>query len=511
MAKKYAVKPRLQPGRTYYIATFYNSSGNRITRSLETDKHDKAGMIGAGLVTLWTVRVSDMVEALSLNVEPICLKLYFGENENADAPGVVTLNDVNGRILAQAHAEAMKYPVGMRAMLRPILTDRIRLQEQNDALRQQLGVQRGLLDVEKDARQTVERSIVAHAAKSAALAPLIVDARGEYEKHITAKVSRPRDYLSVIDRFTDFLTASFPDVQNIADVLPGHVSRFLDEKANSEAAAKKSIRRRNLRFAVGRFLNWSAQTYHIISPMSAVKAVSVQAVRRERGDIHWHSLEAVNAALDALPARVRAMQDLKPEEAVDAADVEYWRALIGTLAFAGLQLAELCWLRVADLEIADDRTRAKLWITAVDDPVNEGKRHLLKTDNRRRHVDVHPRYLLPLLLKHLATGSGGTHFLFPMHCDRKRRGLKADDERWRAMTLSTQLRGHKGSAKHFRKPTPGLLPKGMNAKSLRRTFGSLLIRSGKTSEHVAAAMGNTPAIVREHYARILGCEVDVDF
>jgi hypothetical protein len=39
----------------------------------------------------------------------------------------------------------------------------------------------------------------------------------------------------------------------------------------------------------------------------------------------------------------------------------------------------------------------------------------------------------------------------------------------------------------------------------------LLIRSGKTTEQVAAAMGNTPAVVREHYARILGCEVDVDF
>jgi len=58
---------------------------------------------------------------------------------------------------------------------------------------------------------------------------------------------------------------------------------------------------------------------------------------------------------------------------------------------------------------------------------------------------------------------------------------------------------------------PGLLPRGMTAKSLRRTFGSLLLRSGKTTAEVAAAMGNTEDVVREHYARILGCEVDVDF
>ena len=46
---------------------------------------------------------------------------------------------------------------------------------------------------------------------------------------------------------------------------------------------------------------------------------------------------------------------------------------------------------------------------------------------------------------------------------------------------------------------------------MRRTFGSLLIPSGKTEVEVAAAMGSTPAVVRSSYARILGAEVDVDF
>ena len=75
--------------------------------------------------------------------------------------------------------------------------------------------------------------------------------------------------------------------------------------------------------------------------------------------------------------------------------------------------------------------------------------------------------------------------------------------------MSTILRGHTGAP--TRAATPGLLPKGMNAKSLRRTFGSLLLRAGKSTAEVAAAMGNTEEIVRRHYARLLGSEVDVDF
>ena len=509
MAKKYRVKPRLQPGRTSYIATFYNSSGIRITRSLETTQHDKAGMISAGLVLLWSGRIADVVNALALNVDPMCIKLYFAENHRQDAPGDVSFDDANGRIALQAHTEALTFPAPARSTLWPILADRIRLKEENDGLRLQLAQTRILLESEKDARSTVERSIVAQAAKSAALAPPIKDARVVYGSHIEGSVSRPKDYLSIVDRFIEFLGIEFPEVQNVADILEGHVSRFLDAAVKISDSKKKSIYRKNLRFGVGRFLNWNAQTYNILSPMRAVKAVSVQDVRRERGDIHWHSLETVNKALDALPVRIHAMQELSADQAAAPADVTYWRALIGTLAFAGLQLAELCWLRVADFETSEDKKRAKLWITAVDDPVNEGGRHLLKTHNRRRHVDVHPRYLLPALLEHLAAGRAGVHFLFPMHCDRKRRGLRPADERWRPMTLSTTLRGHMGG--ETRKKTPGLLPKGMNAKSLRRTFGSLLIRSGKSSEHVAAAMGNTPEIVREHYARILGCEVDVDF
>ena len=108
-----------------------------------------------------------------------------------------------------------------------------------------------------------------------------------------------------------------------------------------------------------------------------------------------------------------------------------------------------------------------------------------------------------------------SYYLFPMPkaTRRRRRDVNIGSaDRWIVSTLSTALRGHAGGSDLKRRPpAPALLPVGMNAKSLRRTFGSLLIRSGKSSAQVAAAMGNTEDVVREHYARILGCEVDVDF
>lgn len=198
--------------------------------------------------------------------------------------------------------------------------------------------------------------------------------------------------------------------------------------------------------------------------------------------------------------------------------VAYWRALVGMLGFAGLQLAELIWLRRSDLQISGDR--AKIWVTTVDDAEVPGLSHALKTGHRRRHVDVHARLLLPLLKNHVKHLRAGAVHLFPLPSGvrvRKRDKNPGAAERWLMQSLSTMLRGHVGSTVKTakgelqRKPTPGLLPAGMNAKSLRRTFGSLLLRSGKSTAEVAAAMGNTEEIVRQHYARILGCEVDVDF
>lgn len=49
---------------------------------------------------------------------------------------------------------------------------------------------------------------------------------------------------------------------------------------------------------------------------------------------------------------------------------------------------------------------------------------------------------------------------------------------------------------------------GLDCRTGRRTCASLLIRAGMSVENVAAVLGNTPVVIRDHYARILSHESD---
>ncbi len=509
MAKAYSISPRVLPGSAIFVATFYNSDGARVTRSLGVAARDRAGQICAGLVILHNRKVKTEDEALLLDVDPACIALFFARaGERRKAAIAAPSEDVAASVARlrrkfQGAAPVVDAP--------EIDAEKLRSKRAENVFRTKLGEEYQKRLADQQALANLERSVLGKAAQATKNAPGLETARAAFEAHLERTVKKPVDYTKPLDDFLKHLSTHAPAVANIAAVEPGHLLSFLDTAAVPNPN-KKSIRRHNLRKLVGRFFNWAAQRYGIVSPMSGVKAVPAKALRRERGEIHWHSLNEVERALKAIPARLKAAGHADESGTVPEADIAYWRALVSMLGFAGLQLAELCWLRIEDVQWRSARMRATVWITTVDDPLDDTQRHLLKTDNRVRHVDLHPRHLLPLIREHVDAGRSGSHFLFPMQTDRKRRGLKENDERWREQTLSTVLRGHVGGKdRKRRKPTPGLLPKGMNAKSLRRTFGSLLIRSGKTTEQVAAAMGNTPEIVREHYARIMGCEVDVDF
>ena len=177
--------------------------------------------------------------------------------------------------------------------------------------------------------------------------------------------------------------------------------------------------------------------------------------------------------------------------------------MVSTLAYAGLQLAELVWLRKGDVAIAPDGKSGKIRITTVDD--GDGGTHLLKTDHRRREIDIHPD-LLKRMKTYLASHYPGEVFLFPIP---KNMQVMEGRERWLVNSLSQKLRRHEGGKR--RKATESLLPSGMNAQSLRRTSGSLLLRAGKNYAEIAAAMGNTPEVAASNYARLRGAEVKVDF
>jgi len=466
-----------------YCANFYVASGARVFRSLGTEDESAALLTCAALSRLQALGAPDP-DDLPDDIPARAVELYYGRpravavriprSEPPPAIDVAILSDPRrrGEVL-----EALLDRERLKAELFQVTRDR-------DGLRAELA--------------SLRASVLGRITAAAERCPPIDAAITQFETHMLASTQarNARLVVAVARKFKATLPA---DVRTAAEVTPAHVLGWLD--AETIGAAKAAGRRKKLRNRLGRFLKWCATTWGFPSPMPGVRAPSTSAVRRERGEIRWHELPEVEAALAGLSARLGT-----PEEPADPALVTYWKALIGTLAFAGLQLAELIWLRRADLQERPDGRR-QLWITAVED--GHGGRHALKHGFRERAVDVHPERLWPLLEKHVKDGGAGEVFLFPSRTRQRARRIDGHPERWAEASLTHRLTGDPGGK--TKEPRPALLPKGMTAASLRRTFGSLMLRDGVAVAAVAAAMGNTPQVVQEHYARILGSEVNVGF
>jgi hypothetical protein len=490
MPKPYRVEPQRQSGAQSYSAVFRNASGKRVHRGLKTADLSQSQLICAGLARLWTQHIESILD-VPFDVPLDAIRLYFGERgTNPDEPVPANAESVD-LALGQARAQVGYFPRNVQSRLLPVFLEDARIRRENETLRLELASRQRDLESERIARKQLESSVLVKTMQSAAQAPELTEALALFEAHVKSKCS-PKHVKDMLGHAREF-AGSLPPSVKISAVTADQVARFIDEAVQS--GDRLATRYAFWRTRIGALLNWAAQRWGFVSPMLGVKSVPRHALDRERGDILWHDLNDVEAAVAALPNG-------------------YWKALVATLAYAGLQLAELCWLRRTDVEYFSDGAleRGRMWVTTVEDPTEEGVRHTLKTGNRRRGIDLHPRLLLPRLKTHMATLSPENVFLFPIpetQRRRKRIQTRGSDERWLVNSLSTVLRGHRGA--RTRAATPGLLPKGMNAKSLRRTFGSLLLRSGKSTPEVAAAMGNTEEIVRRHYARLVGAEVGVNF
>ncbi len=492
MAKPYSVTPILRAGSKSYSASFRNAIGKRVTRGLGTEDRGYAIAVCGKLCELWLSDVRNIASAPA-GTEDHVLKLYFGEKDglNKETPA---RGDQVETLLDMVRAEAESLPPALREAAFPLLMELARVRRDNAQQRGQIGRLKDELQRERTERLNLERSAIGRSVLAAARVPPIEKAFEQFETHIRAETSRCNAE-AVLSTVKNFKASLPPERRTLADVTIDDISGWLDRETGTASEHSRATRRDGVRRRLGRFINWSANRWEYRSQMLSISAVEKSELDRERGEIHWHSLEEIEAGLKMLPD-------------------DYWRSLVSLLAFAGLQLAELVWLRTSDVTISKNGQRGSVWVTTVDDPDAPGARHLLKTGHRRREVQMHPRRLLPLIREHIKSGRAGDVWLFPALRTYAPRG-KAKTKRWSVGYLGHCLRGQAGY--ETRKPQAALLPAGMNAKSLRRTFGSLLLRSRKpdgsrySTGEVAAVMGNTEDVVRTHYARIIGSEVSVDF
>ena len=477
MPKPYSVSPVLRGQSQYYSATFKNATGERVTRGLGTTLKSYAFKICEGLLELHQKKIAsaaDRPETVVIEAS----RLFFGGLDPLDD---FTTFDADAM---RVRALLAPYPKEFHNSLFTIFSELEALRKTNEAQRDEIAGFKGSVRKLTEELDALKRSVLGRVAEAGKNAPALLKALEMFKAHMHAETTdfNARVVYSVVKRFVASLP---PERKNCVEITAVDIDSFLATETAKGDEAKRQTRRDALRRRVGRFLNWSAEKWKYDSQMKAVKAVKKAELKREKGGIHYHSKTEVENAIRKLPKE----------------HGDYWRCLVSMLAYAGLQLAELAWLRKSDVTISGKA--GKIRVTAVDD--GNGGKHLLKTDHREREIDIHPA-LLARLKDYLASDYPGAVFLFPIP---KEMRVMPDRERWLVDSLSHKLNGNEGGKR--RKPSDGLLPAGMNAQSLRRTFGSLLLRAGNGYPEVAAAMGNTPEVVASNYARLRGGEVKVDF
>lgn len=265
----------------------------------------------------------------------------------------------------------------------------------------------------------------------------LIEDLGNHQNLWASKISRIE-----INHLTDFLEFYSTNKKVIAT----------GKKYKLIPAPNPAERWNRARRKLHRFFKWVSINHNIDNLVTRIETKKEPI----KGGIKWPTLEEVQ-------------EELKHQN-------NYWRAIIGVMAFAGLSAHEVRGLKKED-------------VTKESISVHPTEERSTKTYNRIRQVKIHEKYLKPLLDEYEKERKESSLY-FP--------SCVAGSELWRHDTFSNK----------FRKI---LKNKDITALTLRRTFGSLLLRSGKSSAEVAAAMGNTEEMVRKHYARLLGSEVDIDF
>jgi len=421
------ITPFLWKGRHKYSANIFDATGNRVFRSLHTDDELEAELICNALMLLHQTQPASISTAPE-HLPRKALELFWPDG---DSPKISKPVKAVGQDLSLIE----KQPDRIADLSPEMFAQITSLLAENRSLRyEKAHLQANLERVQREL-YALKASALTNITSAFSSCPSLTIALDEFEHHMVT--TTPRHNAGTVVRVARAFVAELPAaVKTPPQITANHIEGWLDQES---ARSDRPISRRDkVRIRLGRFINWAAKRWTYQSPMKDFPAARKQQLRRDRGEIDWHTLEEVEAAIEGLPDT-------------------YWKALVGTLAYAGLQLEELIWLRTQDLELGDEG--GQLWITAVVDP--SGDKHPLKAGHRRRAVALHQQ-LVPLLRKHIEnTGTSG-FFLFPIPPEVTRKHRKLEEshpDRWLRRSLSSHLLGSKASKN--KKAKQGLLPRGM--------------------------------------------------
>lgn len=275
---------------------------------------------------------------------------------------------------------------------------------------------------------------------------------------------------SAVNRFV----AKSGGTRKADDVTPEEVSRYVETYRQESGAAISEQHRTTLRYQLCTFLETATSG---VFDRREVRTVKSHAVRREQKAIIWLESKEVDALLKAMYALG-----------------EYWGDVATIQARMGWRPSELIILqkqcvgeRVITLEPVVDETTGF---------------HYGKTGGRSVQIPLNARTAVRRRLE-----APGSPLLFPrlMTRDAVRQRKGTLETAWTQDNFCTVYLEHLQQAAVAAK-----ISKHVDSRTLRRTFGSLLLRQKRTPYEVAKLMGDRPATVERHYASILAGEIDTN-
>lgn len=449
-------------GQTFYVR-FYDYNNSRVKKSLRTKSEDEAQDIVNELNKFITLELSAQ-QALKTDISDFTYELYYGQKL------LKPLSAKTKKLLSEFPDIEIE-DENINKLVDQILKMGKELTTAEEKI-STLEATKTELENYKQLYLSLANSLEGKRELAFSSSPTCSDALVKYETDLSREISK-KDVSTHINKIKDFFDNFSLYNEKISQTTTAMLTEYLDEESDEFNEPNRRFNRVWKYFS--RFYNYASRTWEIDNIAARVK----KRKNEQRGDIHWHTVEEIQIVLNDLDT--------------------YWKALIGTLGFAGTSAHELRGLKKKDFYKGDD---GDYYLRVQANEVRT-----LKNTKRARSIHVNPKHLLPLLLEH-QKHLGNSDLLFPNI-------LVAGNKPWPPTTLSVQLNGRKESKSKNRdnstQAIEGKLPSDMSALSLRRAYGSNMLRSGKTASEVAAAMGNSSRMIEDHYARLLAKEIKSDF
>ncbi len=319
-------------------------------------------------------------------------------------------------------------------------------------------IERELFDGTEGLEHTIVRALRDPRRREGILAALAVppekDVQAALEEYLNYATTYKMPQTIYSDRLRLAAFFSNAGVKSLAEVTTRQVETFFAMKKNGDGVTDTTVLR--YREALHAMFVWAVDVgYCLTNPVSKTHRPKLPDL-----DPRFLTIKQIETCL----------------KVVEGDPIE---AIVETAIYAGPRREELCWMTVDDIDL-DGR------LIHVRRKIVDGVEWMPKT-KRNRKIPISTSLYPHLTRQRLRCGDGPWFFPSPEGC------------RWDPDNLGHRL--------HFLMQGAGLP---WTFLDFRHTFGSHLIQKGVSAEKIAKFMGNSAAVVRRHYARLIPEELHAD-